>query len=257
MRKKHKSVSPLKSKPLRNPGESLDRKMIDIFDKSVFHVVIIGVIGTTIIQAWLAWYNQKIADPLVISIVLSPVIVFSLVRMYLTLREAKRIKLGRDGEKAVGQFLERLRLDGAQVFHDIEGENFNLDHVVIHRSGVFVIETKTMSKPEKSKPMLFYNGKQILRGGKPIQGDAVTQVKAASSWLHNLLHESTGKRFSIKGIVVFPGWYVKTTELGKSAEVSVLNPRVLPNYIGNSRQQLRDDELHMCAYHLSRYIRTK
>ncbi|RWU09127.1 NERD domain-containing protein [Pseudidiomarina gelatinasegens] len=257
MTKKYKSISPLTSKPLRNPGESLDHKIIDMLDKSVIHVLIIAVIVTTITQAWVAWYHQEIADPLILSIVLSPVILFSLVRIFFAVRESKRIKLGRDGEKVVGQFLERLRLDGAQVFHDIEGENFNLDHVVIHRSGIFVIETKTMSKPEKGKSVLFYNGKQILRGGKPIKSDAVTQVKAASSWLHNLLFESTGKRFAIKGIVVFPGWYVKTTELGKSAEISVLNPRVLPNYIGKSRQQLREDELHMCAYHLSRYIRTK
>src|SRR5690554_1234179 len=161
--------------------------------------------------------------------------------MYLTLREAKRIKLGRDGEKAVGQFLERLRLDGAQVFHDIEGQNFNLDHVVIHRSGVYVIETKTMSKDDKYKSVLFYNGKHILRGGKPILSDALTQVKAASSWLHNQLFESTGKRFKVRGIVVFPGWYVKTTELGRAAETSVLNPLVLPNYIGKASPQLRDD----------------
>jgi hypothetical protein len=257
MTNKYKSVSPLKSRPLRNPGESLDHKLGEVLDKSVFHLLIIAVTGMSIMQAWLAWYQQKIPNPIVISIVLSPVILFSIVRIFFSVRESKHIKLGRDGEKVVGQFLERLRLDGAQVFHDIEGENFNLDHVVIHRSGVFVIETKTMSKPEKGKSVLFYNGKQILRGGKPIQSDAVTQVKAASSWLHNLLFESTGKRFAIKGIVVFPGWYVKTTELGKSAEVSVLNPRVLPNYIGKSRQQLREDELHMCAYHLSRYIRTK
>src|SRR5690554_1844932 len=138
MRKKHKSVSPLKSKPLRNPGESLDRKMIDIFDKSVFHVVIIAVIGTTIIQAWLAWYNQKIADPLVISIVLSPVIVFSLARMYLTFREAKRIKLGRDGEKAVGQFFDRLLFIAAKVFLIIEVKTFNLNQLVFIRLGFFV-----------------------------------------------------------------------------------------------------------------------
>jgi hypothetical protein len=38
---------------------------------------------------------------------------------------------GREGEKAVGQYLERLRARGYQVLHDIPGENFNIDHVLI------------------------------------------------------------------------------------------------------------------------------
>jgi hypothetical protein len=47
----------------------------------------------------------------------------------------------------VGQFLERLRDDGARVFHDVPGEGFNLDHVVISPHGLCAIETKTYSKP--------------------------------------------------------------------------------------------------------------
>jgi hypothetical protein len=49
---------------------------------------------------------------------------------------------GRDGEIAVGQFLERLREDGARVFHDVPGSGFKVDHVVIAEQGIFVLETK-------------------------------------------------------------------------------------------------------------------
>lgn len=250
-------ISPLKAKPLRNPGESLERRLIGIaFDKVLFHFMLIAVMFVFVLLAWLTHLQQTPLNPYVAMFIAAPVVGYSAYKMYLGLNESKNIKLGLAGEKAVGQFLERLRLDGAQVFHDIEGENFNLDHVVIHRSGVYVIETKTMSKSDKHKSVLFYNGKQILRGGQPIQSDALTQVKAASNWLHKQLFESTGKRFNVRGIVVFPGWYVKTTELGRTANVSVLNPLVLPNYIGKAKSQLRDDEVHMCAYHLSRYVRT-
>jgi len=255
---KIQKISPLKDKPLRNPGESLERRLIDLmFDKVGFYLGLTFTFTFFLGNIWWIWYKQEIPNPINLSIILVPIILFCIFKIYQALKEAQNLRLGRDGEKVVGQFLERLRLDGAQVFHDIEGENFNLDHVVIHRSGVYVIETKTMSKLSNSKSVLFYNGKQILMGGKPLQSDAVTQAKAASSWLHNLLHESTGKRFPVKGIVVFPGWYVKTTELGRAADISVLNPRVLPNYIGKARQQMCDEDIHLSAYHLSRYIRTK
>lgn len=250
-------ISPLKAKPLRNPGESLERRLTDIvLDKVIFHFMLIAVMFALVVFAWITHLQKSPMNPYFTMFLVAPVVGYSAYKMQQGLKESNNIKLGLEGEKAVGQFLERLRLDGAQVFHDIEGENFNLDHVVIHRSGVYVIETKTMSKSDKHKSVLFYNGKQILRGGQPIQSDALTQVKAASGWLHKQLFESTGKRFNVRGIVVFPGWYVKTTELGRTADVSVLNPLVLPNYIGKARSQLRDDEVHMCAYHLSRYVRT-
>lgn len=255
---KIEKISPLKDRPLRNPGESLDRRLIDIFiEKVAFHITLAFTFTFFLGNLWWIWYKQEIPNPITVSIVLVPVVLFCVFKIFKAIKETKNIKLGRDGEKAVGQFLERLRLDGAQVFHDIEGENFNLDHVVIHRSGIYVIETKTMSKSKNAKSVLFYNGKQILLGGKPLQSNAVNQAKAASSWLHRLLHESTGKRLPVRGIVVFPGWYVKTTDIGRTAEISVLNPRVLPNYIGKGRQQICEEDIHLSAYHLSRYIRTK
>lgn len=255
---KSQKISPLKDKPLRNPGESLDRRLIDVaLDGVIFNFMVLIILFLAVTFSWIYALSDAKPDAVTISVICGVAAIFFGVRLAKAFKETNKIKLGRDGEKAVGQFLERLRLDGAQVFHDIEGENFNLDHVVIHRSGVFVIETKTMSKSSNSKSVLFYNGKQILRGGKPLQSDAITQAKAASAWLHKLLFESTGKRLPVKGIVVFPGWYVKTTDLGRSAEVAVLNPQVIPNYLANGRQQLRDDEVHMSAYHLSRYIRTK
>ena len=47
----------------------------------------------------------------------------------------------------MGQLLENLRADGARVFHDLVGEGLNIDHVVVSPHGIFVLETKTWSKP--------------------------------------------------------------------------------------------------------------
>ena len=46
--------------------------------------------------------------------------------------KVRALQLGRDGERAVGQFLEQQLLsEGARVIHDIPADGFNLDHVVI------------------------------------------------------------------------------------------------------------------------------
>ncbi|MGZ8193528.1 MAG: nuclease-related domain-containing protein, partial [Methylobacter sp.] len=181
---------------------------------------------------------------------------YSTVKIIRAKKRIKTLRQGRDGEKAVGQYLERLRENGAKVFHDIPAKDFNLDHVVICKSGVYVIETKTFSKPNKGEAKIIYNGDAILLNGKNENNKPIIQVKAAGKWLNELIHESTGRKFNIKPVVVFPGWYIEPTAEAKTSEVWVLNPKALPTFIGNSKEQLNDQEINMVSFHLSRYIRS-
>jgi hypothetical protein len=64
-------------------------------------------------------------------VLLTLIVRFSQIR-----RRVKRPRLGRDGERCVGQFLERLREDDAQIFHDVPAEGFNLDHVIVSPNGI-------------------------------------------------------------------------------------------------------------------------
>ena len=153
--------------------------------------------------------------------------------------------------------MERLRETGAQVFHDIPGEGFNLDHVIVAHSGVFVIETKTYSKPEKGESKILFRGDSISINGQRDTDKPIIQVKAASNWLSQLIEESSGRKISIKPVVVFPGWYVEPTFEAKSSDVWVLNPKALPAFIKNSQQQLSGEDVRLIAYHISRYVRTK
>ena len=50
----------------------------------------------------------------------------------------------------------------AAVLHDFPGEGFNLDDVVVHPSGVYYVETKTLSKPLKGQAKLFFDGDSVL-----------------------------------------------------------------------------------------------
>lgn len=120
-------------------------------------------------------------------------------------RRVAQLKQGRDGELVVGQFLDGLREDGARIFHDIPGEGFNLDHVVISQKGFFVVETKTLSKPYPDARITI-DGEQILVAGRTMDRDPIKQARSQVSWLSKVLEETTGKRFPIKGSVVFPGW---------------------------------------------------
>lgn len=248
--------SPLKSKPLRNPGESLDRQLQDIVNDKVIPYLFLAFFLTMVAGLeWWRWYFKTPPSPRLFSIVAVFAIAISFWKIRRALPMMKRIKLGRDGEKAVGQFLERLRESGAQVFHDVPADGFNLDHVVVHESGLYVIETKTHSLPRRGEPKLIYNGKDVSENGMTPDRNPIKQVRAARKWLSELVQESTGRKFPVRGVVVYPGWYVEATAEAKNSDVWVLNPKMLPALISESETQLRPDEVKLCSFHLSRYIR--
>ena len=249
--------SPIKDKPLRNPGESLDDQIWDFFYDEIFKYFFISFFLIMMAgMEWLHWYFKSPPSPWLFSFIALITVLYSTVKIIRTKKELKTLRQGRDGEKAVGQYLELLRENGAKIFHDIPAKGFNLDHVVICKSGVYVIETKTFSKPDKGEAKILFNGEAIFLNGKIENNKPVVQVKAAANWLKDLINESTGRKFAIKPVVVFPGWYIEPTSEAKSSEVWVLNPRALPAFIGNSKEQLSTEEVSMVSFHLSRYVRS-
>jgi hypothetical protein len=175
------------------------------------------------------------------SIAVVPYCIYRLFKIY---KETRTIKLGREGERAVGQFLERLRADGCVVFHDIIGDNFNLDHVIVSKKGIFTIETKTYSKPEKGEAKILFDGEKLAVHGSGTYDQPVIQVKAASTWLKNTIKATTGKTFAIKPVILFPGWYVESSEQGKRSGTWVLNPKSLPSFY---KQSTRYDISSRCT----------
>lgn len=249
--------SPIKANPLRNPGESLNHRLQNIFldDVAPYSIVALYFVLLAVLE-WIRWYTQPLPNPILYTVIAVPSVAILAWKIYKGRKEVKRIKLGLAGELAVGQFLERLRAQGGHVFHDIPGEGFNLDHVVIHSSGIYVIETKTLSKPDRGESKLIYDGNRILKDSTALDRNPITQVRANSRWLRELLESSTGKLFPIQPVVLFPGWYIQLAENTKNSEVWVLNPKALPSFIVNNPACLRDDEVSMCSLHLSRYIRS-
>jgi len=249
--------SPLKDIPLHNPGETLDNEIDKLVNEEAMGLVVLLVfMGMLTFLEWVRWWREIPYSPYVYTVLFIGMLTYTLPKILKIKKKLKSMRLGRDGEKAVGQYLEGLRVSGAKVFHDIQGQNFNLDHVVIASSGIYVIETKTYSKPETGRPVIVFNGESLNFNGFAENNKAIIQVTAAANWLKSELQQSTGKKFEAKPVVVFPGWFVEPTSEAKNSDVWVLNPKALPTFIANSKSSLSQDEVNMVAYHLSRYIRT-
>lgn len=251
------SRSPLKDKPLRLPGQSVDeqrRKLIeDDFEVPVFVALLFTLF------AGFEWWRDYVSAPpvpwLMTSVALAAV-AFAAWRFKRLRPRLHALRLAAEGEKVVGQYLEGLRARGYRVFHDIVGTGFNVDHVLIGPAGVFTVETKTWSKPRRGDARVVFDGARMEIGGREPDGRVVVQALAQARWMRELLAESTGKRMPVRPVVLFPGWFVEQGP-GATREIWVLEPKALPAFLGDAPQVLSPEDVALASTHLSRMIRVQ
>jgi hypothetical protein len=248
--------SPLKRKPMRNPGESIQREMGNLLEDewvpSVFFATVIVLFAG---YEWMRSFFALPPQPLWMTACALLAVGYAAYKFVTIRKRFKALKLGLEGEKTVGQYLEDLRSQGCRVFHDIVGNRFNIDHVVVSPHGIFVIETKTYSKPSRGEAFVEFDGERILVNGIEPDRNAVRQVRAAGDWLRDLLTESTSRKFSIKCAVVFPGWFVEDRAKNKS-DVWVLNPKALPSFIEHEPVLLTTEDVALASSRIISHMQT-
>lgn len=249
--------SPLKGKPLRLPGQSVEERRRKLLEDRIETPMLLAAVLVPV--AGIEWYRSFTELPYLpkhftAAAVLA--LLFAAWRFFRLRPKLKALRQAADGEKAVGQFLEDLRAHGYKVFHDIVGDGFNLDHVVIGRAGVFAVETKTWSKPHRGDATIRFDGARLTVGDWKPDERVVIQARAQAGWLRELLHASTGRVFVVRSVVLFPGWFVE--QVGASTrELWVLNPKALPSFLEREEGVLSEPNVRLAAYHLSRFIRAK
>lgn len=127
---------------------------------------------------------------------------------------------------------------------------------MISEKGIYVVETKTWSKPTATSKIYFDRESISIDQHNPNK-DVLNQVKAEANWLKNVMKESTGKHIPVKPVIVFPGWYIEASASSKQSDIWVLNPKALPTFIGNAPQTLSREEMMLISFSISRYIRAK
>ncbi len=253
---KTKKRSPLTDRPLRNPGQSIDERIQNLLtDKFLLPIMIATLLVAFAAIEWWRYYVPQPPKPILVTFMASFATIWAGIRIRKFRPQLHSLRLARDGERAVGQFLERLREDGYKVFHDVIGPGFNLDHVLVGAGGIFTIETKTFSKPVGSDAKVKFDGEHILVNGLKPDRDPVVQARAQARWLRELLSESTGRKFPVRPVILFPGWFVEQNK-SSARELWVLNPKALRDFLRYEAEVLAHEDVTLAAFHLSRFIRS-
>lgn len=168
----------------------------------------------------------------------------------ITLRNERRIiRLGYEGELAVGRELEQLAHDGFHVYHGFPAETSNIDHVVVGPKGVFAVETKTYAKPAPRDRVedatVEYDGR-MLYFPKGEDFKTIDQARQQASWLSDWLGKAIGEPIAARAIVALPGWFVKRT----SAEgIPVVNPKQFSSLFKHIKPRPLSDSMIMRIKH--------
>jgi hypothetical protein len=138
--------------------------------------------------------------------------------------------LGYQGERYVAEELNLLMADGFHVFHDVPFGNYNIDHVLVGPSGVFIVETKARRKPlvnGEHRYEVEFDGSALLYPSAR-DSDALDQVRRNRDSFSKWISSATADRITAYGILTIPGWYVKRSRL---SDVVVLNPKEVRGFV--------------------------
>jgi hypothetical protein len=253
-----KSDSPLRKKPLHVPGQSIDDAINQMWDdRGLLYFAGITLYPALAVYEWMRYLTHEPPHPMMATILAAVVSAYSIVGLLKLRRKTQQLRLGRDAERIVAEALDPLREEGCRIFHDIVADGFNVDHVVLSRGGVFVVETKAVGKPRgwKGQPRIKVDGGRIRAAGADLGPRPLEQAMGEARWVRDILKRSTKKKLPVKACVVFPGWFVEPMPKDER-EVWVLSPEGLAGFIRNEPPHMPEEDLHLAASHLSLYIRS-
>lgn len=248
--------SPLAFAPRRLPGQSLSDQLTDSLALVPLYLLVPGFLLISAAEEW--WYfffpGTKRPNPIALTIGAVAITIYCAYKLVRIVMRGRDVYLGRTGEIAVAQYLERFRGE-FDIFHDVPTQDANIDHVLIGSKGVFTIETKTMRKPARGECRVRFSEGEVFANGRKLKRNPVQQALGQASWLRQYLEERRVGAF-VRPVVVFPGWYVER-QAAHEQLVWVLHPKALEAFLANEPERMSREQAKAVAMGLSAYIRSK
>jgi hypothetical protein len=220
--------SPLTRHLLRSPGHTLMLHVEDLSSDVFAAVMILSIIPALYWAVFISsrYYGaSRPGDwaPFIYTAAAAGIVIYFSMKLRRMLKERNRLRLGLDCEMAVGQELNLLMLEGYHVFHDIPAEGFNIDHVVVGPNGVFAVETKGRSKPNrrggKEDATVTFDG-ETLKFPLSVEKGPLIQARRQATYLSKWLTAAMAEPVQVYPVLALPGWFIERKKWG---DVLLLN----------------------------------
>jgi hypothetical protein len=209
---RRKRRSPLTVQLLRAPGESLSKEIEKLTADVDSYLSILTMLPLIVFSMYLSVKylgSQQASWQIMMGLGIIALVpcAYKLIKL---LNRRLNLCLGLDCERAVGQELDQLMLDGYRVYHDFPADDFNIDHIVIGKNGVFAVETKGRAKPAQGDVTITYDGEGLQFPTHYETVSRLSRQKGRPTGCQNgfpvLLVISVAV---IAGSWYYPGWYIE------------------------------------------------
>lgn len=270
---------PIDEPPLRTPAQGVWEQFDDALANLSFCIAVPVILLVFLVFDWIRtslgkpfiWWTMYALVSLAIWLL------FSVIPLFLARRYRGRLRdlnMGAMAETIVGQTLESAREDLVYVFHDIvvnKGKRtWNIDHVAIGPSGIFVVETKGRSKPEKGNVEIRYDRKQLVFSDGGCDDAPLRQCEANAGYVRDLLTgllaekrnavcRFDGRRpLPIVPVLVYPGWFIDLSSVRK-APIQITNHKLIRGVVAlnGKKPALSKEEANELGQLLLNYFRNE
>ena len=223
--------SPIENRPIYGAGEQLRKRVEAHTDEMMGGLVMLFFLGPYFLAFWAlqrvdwALVSLGFGDWLLIAAFLLSTS-YAILRTFRNGKQRRMAIAGLRAELYTAQELNRLMALGCTVLHDIPGDKFNIDHVVIGPRAVYAVETKSVRKPRATDAndhfKVVYDG-HSLRFPDFTNIKKLHQTKRQAEWLSAYLRQAIGRSVPVIPALALPGWWIESGQ-APVADVRVFNP---------------------------------
>ncbi len=243
--------SPRREKLLRSPGESLRRNLEQLNEYLIYSVAVFLLVPMVF-----AWQAPVLTNIWAVLCLIALMALCALPGLFVV-RLYRGYTLGLRGERAVGEEINQVMLDGCHVFHDYPaGTDSTINHIVVAPSGVYAIETRTRLKRACSEGDEQH---EVIFDGKTLQfpnwatAEPIKEARKAAADLSRQLSSAVGELVEVKPVVTLPGWQIR--DRGTS-DVMVVNAKeIWQRIVTPAPALLSATQIKRIAYHLQQKCR--
>ena len=252
---------------MRTAGESQLKHVLKMDEEAILWMVMAGgapvmltlfvVMGTTLLPPTLHWAGLAVS-----AVVFVVTFILSAGWFAGKTMESHNRYLGYFGERMVGEHLDALKGQGWRIFHDVpgsaNGHKFNLDHIAVGPTGVFVVETKTRRKgrarPGFESHKVYFDGQSLVwPWGEDNHG--LEQAEHNAKWLADLLQAELRESVPVTPFLTLPGWFVEMKPAQDPRPCRVTNPKGLDKFLPNGAEILNPHQIAAIAAKLENLCR--
>ena len=235
-------------------GESLQKKIDADIEKyfCIWGFFLAFFILTLYI--WLFYFgvwNITLGLAITFSVFTLGILVYGIRKSLKLFKHMRNCYKGMEGERLVGEMLNKLSCDSVRVFHDVCGDCFNVDHLIISTRGIFTIETKHYDR-KKGYKFLYQDGKLLFNGR--VCKTLLNQMDGEANFISEKLESLCGRNYPIQKVAVIIGAYIDNPARDFS-KYWILNESSFPKFFTNANETLSIDEVRSIATQVTEWLK--